>query len=288
MTRMGVHRNPPTRIQRRPLRGQLPLVLRPRERLAQRRRRARIRAVFLSFSFVVATVWGLGVLSYNEHLVINDVAVQGASAIDPRLVETTFETGMNDGAYHLFSRSNIFLYPRAQLTEKLLADLPGIKSVTISRKSLLAQAVTIAVTEREARYEWCNTDTCFLMDADGHIFSERIGSHEVQYTFTGGLASQESPIGQLFLRGRLSNMILLLQRLEAAGYAPNGATVENEKDFTIQLKNGPYLKVTFDSDAADIVHNLELILSSDGIKGKLDSLEYVDLRFGNRVYYQMK
>mgnify|MGYP001565319663 CR=1 FL=1 len=38
----------------------------------------------------------------------------------------------------------------------------------------------------------------------------------------------------------------------------------------------------------DVVRNLELILSSDALQAKLDSLDYVDLRFGNRVYYQLK
>jgi len=36
------------------------------------------------------------------------------------------------------------------------------------------------------------------------------------------------------------------------------------------------------------VKNLELVLSSDVLKGKTDALEYVDLRFGNRVYYKLK
>ncbi len=264
---------------------------------------------FFSCVLVAAAVWGAGVLSYNERLVINSVRVLGVSTVDSRQVETTFETGLNDGGYHLFSRSNIFLYPRAQLAKKLLTDLPRIKSVNISRESLLAQAVTVTVEEREARYVWCNIEKCFFMDGDGYIFApleantvteipandqpltgfaESAETHNIQYTFKGGLVSKESPIGQTFLRGRLSDIVQLLQRLEAAGYAPNGATVENESDFSVDLKQGFYLKVSFDAEASDVVRNLELIVSTDALRGKLDRLLYVDLRFGNRVYYQMK
>lgn len=233
-------------------------------------------------------MWGAGRLSYNERFVINHIVVQGVSAIDPRVVETTVEAGLNDGAYHLFSRSNMFLYPREQLAQKLMSELPRIKSVNMQRESLLAQAVTVFIAERGARHLWCDVEKCFFMDADGYIFSENSGPQELQYTFEGGLVSNESPIGQTFLRGRLSIMIDLLQRLESAGYVSSGATVENEKDFVVQLEKGFYLKVAFNSAAADVVRNLELILSSDGLNGKSDNLDYVDLRFGNRVYYQLK
>ena len=34
--------------------------------------------------------------------------------------------------------------------------------------------------------------------------------------------------------------------------------------------------------------NLQLVLSSGPLKGKDSELEYVDLRFNNRVYYKLK
>jgi hypothetical protein len=33
---------------------------------------------------------------------------------------------------------------------------------------------------------------------------------------------------------------------------------------------------------------LELVLSSDALQGKEGQLEYIDLRFGDRVYYKLR
>ena len=76
--------------------------------------------------------------------------------------------------------------------------------------------------------------------------------------------------------------------LRDAGAAPLGAQLENETDISVPLADGYYIKASFGEDPSELTKNLALILSSDAIKGKIDELEYIDLRFGNRVYYKFK
>ena len=42
----------------------------------------------------------------------------------------------------------------------------------------------------------------------------------------------------------------------------------------------------FGEDPTILVKNLTLILDSDALRGKENLLEYIDLRFGNRMYYK--
>lgn len=265
----------------------MPLPMKPRERLAKRRRRARIRLGGGMLVISIMMVFGAGWLSYNERLIIADVSVQGAKSLNPEAVKTAVDSNLHDGKFHLFSRSNIFLYPKSELADALRTELPRIKSVAISRESLLAQAVIVSLEERQPRHRWCNVESCFLMDDDGYIFADAAGE-DVAYEFRGGLLPTEPPIGQTLLRGHLRDVLELLSLLKNAGHTPVSVTIENEKDMSISLESGFYLKVTFASDASDVVKNLELILTSDALREKQNSLEYVDLRFGNRVYYQSK
>jgi cell division septal protein FtsQ len=235
----------------------------------------------------IMVVFGAGFLSYNERLVIADISVQGANSLRPETVKAAALSSLHDGKYHLFARSNIFLYPKSEIVDALKTELPRIKSVGISRESLLAQAVIVSLEERYPQYTWCEAERCFLMDEDGYIFAEANGE-ETAYTFRGGLIPTQAPIGQTFLRGHFKDVVELLSLLQGAGHAPVSVTVENEKDMSIFLQSGFYLKVAFASEASEVVKNLELILASDALRGNLDTLEYVDLRFGNRVYYQMK
>jgi hypothetical protein len=36
----------------------------------------------------------------------------------------------------------------------------------------------------------------------------------------------------------------------------------------------------------DIMRNLKTVLEADALHGNIEALEYIDLRYGNRVYYK--
>jgi hypothetical protein len=96
------------------------------------------------------------------------------------------------------------------------------------------------------------------------------------------------PIGYTFVGAHMPGIVALLQILGQAGFTPTGATVENDQDFWVPLTQGFYLKVSFGEDPQAIVSNLQLVLGSDALAGKESELEYVDLRFGDRVYYKLQ
>lgn len=260
------------------------MPLKPRERLAARRRRARLIGAALSICVTAAAIGGLALVSHHDRFAIRDVSVVGAAALPVSDLETVFSESFASG-FQLFSERNIFLYPSAHIKDELLRRFPRLESVTLSRESLFAQAVVLSVREREAQYSWCtDAGACYLMDRDGFVFAPQNGEAS-RYQFRAGLAPGE-PVGQTFLRGRLGNAVALLDQLEAAGFAATGARVENESDMTISLEKGFYLKVSFKAEPYKIVKNLELALSAEALRDKITFLEYVDLRFGNRVYYR--
>lgn len=97
-----------------------------------------------------------------------------------------------------------------------------------------------------------------------------------------------NPIGQTFVGAHMPGIVALLQNLTQGGFNPTGATVENDQDFWVPLTQGFYIKASFGEDPESIVSNLQLVLSSDALNGKESQLQYVDLRFGDRVYYKLQ
>jgi len=63
-------------------------------------------------------------------------------------------------------------------------------------------------------------------------------------------------------------------------------TVESEKDFSVILALGPTLQIPFEMSSDDLIRNLETALEANSLRDRLPELEYIDLRFGNRVYYK--
>ena len=127
-----------------------------------------------------------------------------------------------------------------------------------------------------------------------------------EYIFEGGLgtstsatssafASKNNPIGRRFVGAHMPGLVALLQMLSRAGYTPSGAIVQNSQDFWIPLSEGMpagshgfYIKASFGEEPGSIVNDLQLVLSVDALAGKMDQLEYIDLRFGDRVYYKLR
>ena len=281
------------------LRLPLPVHESPRRRSPLRTRRRKIRALIFFGALVLAgaIVYGVSVVSYLPRLTIQTIEVGGAKEVSASSISNYVETELSDGSRRILSRSNIFLYPRASLEKAVTDTFPRIRTAAISRPSLFAQTITVVVGEREPYARWCDGEECYLMDDGGFIFATASTSTDTirtPYIFTGAAGTSTPPIGQRFLAGRFVGVLALLDRLGQAGWSAESVSVENERDFEAKVspasgtEKGFIVRVSFGNDGETVVKNLQLVLSSDVLRGKESELEYVDLRFGNRVYYKLK
>ena len=257
-----------------------------------RRRRARIIALSLVLSLIVALSFVASYLSYLPQYSVLSVSVEGAQNVSANAVKNYAESIIYDGSHHLLSRANIFLYPKALIEKDIPLQFPRVQSAVVSSPSLLADAVTVAITERLPFALWCGGEGCFDMDKTGFIFStaSAAASSSNEYVFSGGVAtsSQAAPIGQTFAPGHAQGLVVFLQLLGQGGLTPKGASVQSDEDFTVPLGEGFSVYASFGQDPGTLVSNLQLVLSSQALQGQEQDLEYVDLRFGDKVYYKLK
>lgn len=240
-------------------------------------------------------VGALGAVSHMRQFAIADILVTGTETLPRELLSQAVRERLDEGSFRLFSRKNIFLYPKSTIESGLETDFPRIKEVSLARESLLASALLVTVEERTPYASWCRpaanmvregASMCYVFDSRGFVFAEQTETPEKPYVFYGGLIPDAEVIGQTFLQGRLPGVVSLLEALAVAGYEPRTFTVESESDFTITLARGQRILATFDMQEADVIRNLATALEAEGLQEKFDSLEYIDLRFGNRVYYK--
>lgn len=258
-----------------------------RPRLAERRRRRRILSAFLFALFALPLFGALAALSHYERFVIGAIEVSGVEKLSPEDMRSTAGRVLDDGLFHLFARRNIFLYPKEHISAEVRAAFPRVKDVSLSRDSLFGKTLRIRVEERQAFARWCSAE-CFLMDKDGFLFAHAEGLTESGYVFGGGLDESKTPVRQTFLYGHLQESLRLLSLLEKEGYAPRGLVVESEQDFSVVFVDGMTMLATFDESEDVLVRRLALALSSDALRGREMDIEYVDLRFGNKLFYKMK
>lgn len=227
-----------------------------------------------------------GAATHIEQLAVSDVSVSGVQQLAPESLAHSVQTHLSSDNFELFSRKNIFLYPKHAIEAGLSQEFPRIKTVEVARQSLLASALVVTVEERAPYATWCKDSACFVFDSRGFIFAEKTETPEREYVFYGGLVATKSAIGQVFLEGRLHGVITLMDALKNAGYPPQSFTVSSETDFAITLASGQQLLGSFVQTNDEFLRNLTTTLESESLQGKFETLQYIDLRFGNRVYYK--
>ncbi len=267
-----------------------------RSPLRVRRRRTRFIWALVVVVLLAAVGYGVRVLSYQQQFSIQSISIEGAERMPPEIVREYVTELLDDGRFHFLSRRNVLRYPKSGIAHSIAANFPRVRSATLALRRPLSTELVVHIEERAPFSKWCGAvtevaSTCYWMDADGFIYAEAGEGErgENSYVFSSGIEQQGvSPIGSIFAPTHVPGLMAMLRYLEQEDFRPTTVSVENDQDFFVYLSEGFFVKASYGQDAAQLVRNLDLILASDALRGKDTHLEYIDLRFGNRVYYKLK
>lgn len=244
-------------------------------------------------------------LSRISKLNISNVEVEGNTIIDSEMIKGVVQKETSKNYFWVFPKTNIFFYPKNNIAKELRIKFKRLKDIefSISKNGILE----IRVSEREPEYTWCGVsmvdlaqkEKCYFLDKEGYVFDEApYFSGAVYFKFYGKVEQiEDSPLGSYFFRENFPKLISLKIILENLDLKPVMLYVEDGGNVTIHLSSGaaqdhPEVRLKLDSDLDRIKENLEAALTTEPLqtefKKKYDSLLYLDLRFGNKVYYKFR
>src|SRR3989344_2174489 len=229
-------------------------------------------------------------ISRLPRLNIDNIIVVGNKVVETEAIKEVAEKELAGDYFFVFPKTNIFLYPKNKLEYALLNEFKRIKDVSFlveDRKML-----RMDVSERTPKYLWCDgivmspsvPENCYFMDEGGFIFDEApYFSGEVYFKFYGTAS---------LLEKSFENLISFKKTLEGMGLRPAVLSIQENRDVRIFLSTstGPEIIFKVDSDFQKVTENLEAALTTEPLqsdfKNKYSSLLYIDLRFGNKVYFK--
>ncbi len=259
--------------------------------------------VFIFLAVIVLLVY----ISRLSILNISEIQITGNKVIETETLKTVVAKHIQGNYFYFFPKTNIFFYPKDAIENDLQSNFKRLKDITltIQNKKVLA----ISMTEREAIYTWCgdvlpavdNTGQykCYFMDDKGYIFDEApYFSGNVYFRFFGTIDNMGNILGSSFMPDKFANLLFFKKSLEGMGLKPTAFFVNNFGELNVffstqsMLPNGPVFMLKMDSDFSKVIENLEASLMTEplktNLKTKFYSLEYIDLRFGNKVYFKFK
>ena len=276
----------------------------PRLSELKKRRRRRFLNKVLIFLFLLGI--GLTLLAYFSRLPginIETIEVRGNSIVSAEAIQAGAEAQLTGKYFWLFPKTNVLFYPKSKIKKSLAAEYQRLGEIVLSVQD--NRILIISVTEREPLFTWCGVDwpasegeQCYFLDRAGYIFDiAPYFSGEVYFKFYGSAGVQTTdPIGSYFAREHFLNFILFKETLTALELKPVVLWLKDDGDAEIFLSRSsddkPKIIIQANTDMENLAENLSAALETEPLKTRIEKeyskLEYLDLRFDDKVYSKFK
>lgn len=256
---------------------------------------------------------GLIYLSNASYFKVNDVSINDLKFSNKSDIEKLVKENISGRHLGIFSRSNIFLIPRLKIERDIKNNHASISAIDISISGL--NKIELEIEEFVPSAKWCDIDVdsapnpnhvnsgdissipkvlndyysdCYLMTSDGVIFSKDFNL-DGDFIKTFGYINSD-PIRQNFSNPKtfrdLIDFVKLLRRLNIEA---NEIWTTNGEVYAIVTKDKVKLYIDSEDDIVSVFNNLQTVIERDAInQAQFNNIDYIDLRFGNRVFYKLK
>jgi cell division septal protein FtsQ len=266
----------------------------PQSRLKIRKRRRLVRMAWrIPLAIIVAVLIVGGLLAWGSHapfLRVNAFSISGEQTISAVTLEQFAQQEIAGSYLYLFAKDDILLYPQAKISADLIAQYPQIKSVDVHAADF--HTVAINIVERQPVALWCmaSSTSCYLMDEDGVVYQPAEASSSLYVTYEGTTTGGALPMQYLTAQQFQSLFALTNALSQKLGTTTvTDVSVDTSGDVEATFNDGFILKFALADAGGDVFQNFGLALQSDIFKShSLDDFEYLDLRFGQKLYYMLK
>jgi cell division septal protein FtsQ len=262
-------------------------------RLVAKKRRLVVGRVLLTLSFFVCIGVAVALLSDFNNFSIENIKVEGNVSVDDSDIETLVNKNLAGSYYLLFSRNSRYAYPREQIEKDILTVFPVVKSVFVSEYS---GVLTINITERKPSLLWCagtpaDADKlgCYFMDEEGFVFAPAPRFSGDSFLACYGAIISTDPIGKYYLdSSSIRSIVAVRNALNNIGISVRAFSVPDAYSREIYLSSGGKVIYKPTQKTLNLISLIETLGKKTFVfradQGR--ELEYIDLRYGNKVYYK--
>jgi hypothetical protein len=186
------------------------------------------------------------------------------------------------------------IYPADTITASVKNNFLRVAEVSLNTESF--EYLNVKITERKAVAKWCNPVDCYVIDDNGYAFSryDESFSSSLQegdlLAFTGMDESIGSePLGKnIIAKDMVTKFLELKTVLETFNLKTKELEYRSKDEIVFKIDGSGRIILNERRPFDESMNNLKTVLDSDVFKGKLESMDYIDTRFGNKVFYKFK
>jgi len=262
------------------------------------RRQRNLRRVLLLFGCIFAFLL-VGVFTLRlPSLQLQTVEVVGAVTV-PAAEVRAIATKTLTGSYgYLIPRRSFLLYPAAELREQIMTNFLNVGRVSLTEVS--PERLLITLEERSPEGVWCEQEFtlaaprhCYYMDGAGLLYDKAPEFFGPVYFEWYGFLKQPPQLGESLLPAEdMALVTVFRQELLRLEIEPIAITIRPDTSYELMTSKGWRLYFERGGDPEPLVTHLRATLTSDVFTERLtergNALDYIDLRFGQKVFYKFK
>jgi hypothetical protein len=247
---------------------------------------------------------GLGYLSSLPTFTVETISLSGNNVLVAADITPVVQEHMDGYSIWPYKKDSIFVFQKRKIREDLYQTFGRLQDVSFKKRG--TSEVEVIIEEKEGQYMWCgevtslgNHENCYILDGQGALFDTAPQvSGDAYFKIYGGSVESESPIGsKVFSLDDFNTIIRIKTELTKHDLDPVALLLHSDgliefikKTEGKDLYNGARVKFTLLADYKTSVDNLLSALNSEPLKTEFaekgELLQYIDVRFDNRVYYK--
>lgn len=240
--------------------------------------------VLFSFIAILASAVYLLKLPYWQ---IKKVKVDGSVVLDQDEIKSKVNDFVSVRKFFLFPQGSYPLFDANNLALLLKQKFPRLEQVLI--RKIFPDLLEVVVKERELFGVFCRQE-CVYIDKSGFAYeSAPVSSGSLLLKIKSDVA--EAGVGSTVLEPDLMNdFISLSDGLEKVlGIRPAAYEFLSKVSSEIKVETNDGLKIIFkrNDDFENALRVLKTVLEQE-VRNKRSRVEYIDLRFGNKVFYKFR
>lgn len=243
----------------------------------------------LAFLFLSAGILtGVVALFYLPQVKIKKAVVEGAEVLNADQIKFKAEAVLAGKYFGLIPKNTILAVPKSEVKRKILTDFGRIKEISIKRD--LPFSLKISIKERQGEALWCPTeDFCAFLDEEGLIFeSSPVFSGRVFAKFLDE-RNQKAALGQAMIAQNEFRKLLAFKNFleDKFGFKTDKMILKDFDEYEFFLADGWRILLNESSSQSALFDNFRIALENE-LKDSIGNLEYLDLRFGNKIFYKFR
>lgn len=246
-------------------------------------------SLFVKIGLPIALLVGFFSLARADFLQIKDFEINGGRDVNKEDIK---KLGFDfiSGEKFFIPNSNIILFDKDKFVLEALSKFTRLKEVEVN-KSIFNGKIEINILEREGKFLWCaSSSDCFIMTDNGLVFERAATTTSIvfagQPVFYGIL--EGNPIMQNFASAEvMKNYESFLEVSKTSGIQVYSIKAESE-DRSVAETNKGQIIFNPQEDLSVVAENIALLISEIKSKTPDVELEYLDARFGNKIFYKLR